>query len=542
MGLFLNIGNKNYAEFSQTQYFVDKSELINKLLKKDITEKFVCNSRARRFGKSVTADMLVAYFSKGVDSRSLFEPLKCMKDALFLESMNAYDTIFVDIQVQFKAAQFENEEPVSYISRKIVKELQEDYPDIVSGETALMNAVSEIYHETGSRFVIIFDEWDYPIRELDKGNTDRLSYIEMLRGLFKNNAAKSYIRLAYLTGIMPIVRTKGQSAVNNFMEYTMINPMDQAKDIGFTEEEVFLLCERFGVDFEQMKEWYNGYNLGGTAMYNPLSVVRAVSAKRFQQYWTVTGTYGDIDDLINKNFDGLREDIIKMLSGNRIPVNVSNGKNDLQSFRSKSEVLTALIHLGYFAYDADTQEAYVPNKEIQEFFYQYMEDNESDNLSRFMKVSEKILSAVMEGDAGETAEQIQRVHNDFVSSIEYNDENSLSCTITIALISAFRYYYKPVRGFPCEKGFADIVYLPLPNYPNRPVIVVELKWDKGADAAIAQIRKRQYPESLRSFSGEILLVGIDYDKKTKEHTCVIERLYAQTRAEEISSYGKKVLE
>ena len=192
MGLFLNIGNKNYAEFSQTQYFVDKSELINKLLKKDITEKFVCNSRARRFGKSVTA-----YFSKGADSRSLFEPLKCMKDALFLESMNAYDTIFVDIQVQFKAAQFENEEPVSYISRKIVKELQEDYPDIVSGETALMNAVSEIYHETGSRFVIIFDEWDYPIRELDKGNTDRLSYIEMLRGLFKNNAAKSRA----LTGI-----------------------------------------------------------------------------------------------------------------------------------------------------------------------------------------------------------------------------------------------------------------------------------------------------------------------------------------------------
>lgn len=250
-----------------------------------------------------------------------------------------------------------------------MKELQEDYPDIVSGETALMNAVSEIYHETGSRFVIIFDEWDYPIRELDKGNTDRLSYIEMLRGLFKNNAAKSYIRLAYLTGIMPIVRTKGQSAVNNFMEYTMINPMDQAKDIGFTEEEVFLLCERFGVDFEQMKEWYNGYNLGGTAMYNPLSVVRAVSAKRFQQYWTVTGTYGDIDDLICKNFDGLREDIIRMLSGNRIPVEVDNGINDLQTFEDKEQVITALIHLGYCACDEDTQEAYIPNKEIHAVFY-----------------------------------------------------------------------------------------------------------------------------------------------------------------------------
>ncbi len=531
MGLFLNIGNKNYAEFSQTQYFVDKSELINNLLKKDITEKFVCNSRARRFGKSVTADMLVAYFSKGVDSRSLFEPLKCMKDALFLESMNAYDTIFVDIQVQFKAAQFENEEPVSYISRKIVKELQEDYPDIVSGETALMNAVSEIYHETGSRFVIIFDEWDYPIRELDKGNTDRLSYIEMLRGLFKNNAAKSYIRLAYLTGIMPIVRTKGQSAVNNFMEYTMINPMDQAKDIGFTEEEVFLLCERFGVDFEQMKEWYNGYNLGGTAMYNPLSVVRAVSAKRFQQYWTVTGTYGDIDDLICKNFDGLREDIIRMLSGNRIPVEVDNGINDLQTFEDKEQVITALIHLGYCAYDEDTQEAYIPNKEIHAVFYKSVKKSKNDGMAQFMKLSEEILEAVMAGDGERTARLIQGVHNDFTSSIEYNDENSLSCTVMIALIAAFSYYHRPIREFPRDfqeeipwgKGFADIVYMPRANHPNRPVIVVELKGDKSAEAAIAQIRKKQYPESLKDYAGEMLLVGIDYDKKTKEHTCVIER-------------------
>ncbi len=349
---------------------------------------------------------------------------------------------------------------------------------------ALAAALESIYNQTGERFVIIFDEWDYPIRELDESSPDRLAYTEMLRGLFKNNAAKSYVRLAYLTGIMPIVRIKGQSAVNNFMEYTMTNPMD----------------------------------------YNPLSVVRVISAKRFGQYWTVTGTYGDIDDLINKNFDGLRVDIIRMLSGNRIPVNVSNGKNDLQFFKSKSEVITALIHLGYFAYDADAREAYVPNKEIQEVFYQYMVNNESDNLSRFIKVSEKILNAVMERDAEETARQIQNVHNDFISGIEYNDENSLVCTITIALISAFRYYHKPIREFPCGRGFADIVYLPLQTQPNRPVLVVELKWNKSAQTAIAQIKKKQYPESLREYSGDILLVGIDYDKKTKEHYCVIESL------------------
>ena len=522
MGRFLNKSNKKFADFSQTKYFVDKTELINKLLEKDEDEKFICNSRARRFGKSVTADMLVAYFSKGADSKSLFEPLKCVKDELFLESMNGYDTIFVDIQAQFGAARERNENPNKLIRQCVVKELQEEYPEIVSADDILADALAAIYHETGNQFVIIFDEWDYPVRELDEGSRERADYIEFLRGLFKNSDAKEYIRLAYLTGIMPIVRTKGQSAVNNFMEYTMTNPMDLAQDIGFTDAEVRTLCERSGVDYGQMREWYNGYDLNGIAIYNPLSVVRALSGRRFQQYWTVTGTYGDIDDLISKNFDGLREDIIKMLSGNRISVNVSNGKNDLQFFKNKSEVITALIHLGYFAYDAETREAYVPNKEIQEVFYQYMEDNESDNLSRFMKVSERILSAVMEGDAEEMARQIQSVHNDFVSSIEYNDENSLSCTIMIALISAFRYYHKPIREFPCGKGFADIVYQPLPNHPNRPVIVVELKWDQSADAAIAQIKKKQYPDSLREYSGEILLVAINYDKKTKEHSCVIE--------------------
>ena len=407
-----------------------------------------------------------------------------MKDTLFLENMNAYDTIFVDIQACFKEAEEIMAAPNQYIRSGLINELKAAYPKFVSKKMALAAALESIYNQTGERFVIIFDEWDYPIRELDESSPDRLAYTEMLRGLFKNNAAKSYVRLAYLTGIMPIVRIKGQSAVNNFMEYTMTNPMD----------------------------------------YNPLSVVRVISAKRFGQYWTVTGTYGDIDDLINKNFDGLRVDIIRMLSGNRIPVNVSNGKNDLQFFKSKSEVITALIHLGYFAYDADAREAYVPNKEIQEVFYQYMVNNESDNLSRFIKVSEKILNAVMERDAEETARQIQNVHNDFISGIEYNDENSLVCTITIALISAFRYYHKPIREFPCGRGFADIVYLPLQTQPNRPVLVVELKWNKSAQTAIAQIKKKQYPESLREYLGDILLVGIDYDKKTKEHYCVIESL------------------
>lgn len=437
MGRFLNKGNGKFAELAASKYFVDKSGLINKLLEKDGTEKFICNSRARRFGKSVTADMLVAYFSKGADSRELFALLNCEKNKLFVENMNQYDTIFMDIQAQFVQAKMKKLEPNNYVHKLLLQELRTEYPEIVSEEDTIADALSNIYNNIQNQFVIIFDEWDYPIRELEEGCQERTDYIEFLRGLFKNSDAKEYVRLAYLTGIMPVVRTKGQSAVNNFVEYTMTNPMDLAQEIGFTEGEVQSLCEKFGVDFDQMKEWYNGYNLNGIAMYNPLSVVRALSAKRFQQYWTTTGTYGDIDDLINMNFDGLREDIIKMLSGNRILVEVDNGINDLQTFENKGQVITALIHLGYCAYDADTQEAYIPNKEIHAVFYQSVKNSKNDGMLRFIKLSETILENIMAGSGEQVARLMQIVHNDFTSSIEYNDENSLSCTIMIALISAF---------------------------------------------------------------------------------------------------------
>ena len=522
MGRFLNIGNDRYEAFSKTKYFIDKTRMLNVLLEKDADEKFICSSRPRRFGKSVTANMMTAYFSRGADSRSLFEPLKCTKDVLFLSSMNQYDTIFVDIQAQFVTAAAIGTDPSQYISKSVVRELKEAYPEWIQEEMALNTALGIINHETGNQFVIIFDEWDYPVRELGLESKERSAYIDFLRVLFKSSDAMSYIRLAYLTGILPMVRAKGQSAVNNFHEYTMIRPKDLGEFTGFTEEEVAWLCERYHADFQKMKEWYNGYNINGRPVYNPLSVVRAVAEKDFGQFWTETGTYEDIGELINRDFDGLREAVIEMLSGNRIHVTIAGCRNDMYTFSDKDEVITTLIHLGYFAYDKTTREAYVPNKEIQEVFYKYLENDTGDNLSLFMKLSEEITAAVLTMDEDKTAALVQQVHNDFISSIEYNDENSLSCTITVALLALFKYYHKPVREFPCGKGFADIVYLPLAKYPNRPVIVVELKWNKSAAAAVAQIKERSYPASLQEYSGEILLVGITYDKKTKEHQCRME--------------------
>ena len=522
MGRFLNRDNQRYAKFSTTKYFVDKTGMINRLLEKDDDEKFLCCSRPRRFGKSITAHMLVAYFSRGADSRSLFEPLRCVKDAVFLENLNKYDTIFMDIQAQFVQAADNDMNPGQYIRRNILGELQKEYPDLVNDSMSVSTALSVVHAATGSEFVIIFDEWDYPIRELVGNSRERLDYIEFLRMMFKNAEAQDYVRMAYLTGILPMVRAKGQSAVNNFDEYTMIDARDLGGDIGFVEAEVRELCERYGVSVDEMKRWYDGYDLGGVEVYNPLSVVRAVESGRFRQYWTETGTYEDIRSLIEHDFDGLKEAVIQMLSGNRIPVSVYGCRNDMYTFRDKDQIITTLIHLGYFAYDADTQEAYVPNKEIREIFYRYMENSQNDPLSSFLKYSKEALAAVLEGDQERVAGLVQKVHDDFISSIEYNDENSLSCTVMIALLASFAYYQRPVREFPCGKGFADLVYLPLPQCPQRPVIVVELKWNQSADTAIAQIREKRYPDSLKDYYGDIVLVGISYEKKAREHTCVIE--------------------
>ena len=441
----------------------------------------------------------------------------------FLQNMNQYNTIFVDMQAQFTTAQKKKIPPNQYLEKNIVKELHIEYPSFISSEETLEESLSTIYYETGSQFVIIFDEWDYPIRELEEDSPDRAIYIDFLRGLFKNSDAKDYIRLAYLTGILPIIRAKGQSAVNNFHEYTMVKAKDFAPYIGFTEGETRSLCEKYQVDFQKVKEWYNGYSLNGTAIYNPLSVVEAVANNDFDQHWTETGTYSDIRELINMNMDGVLDSILLMLSGEKIPLNTHGCKNDMHTFANKDQVITTLVHLGYIAYDSQTQEAYIPNKEVQKVFEDYAAYGYPDRFTKFAGYAQEVLISIEHEDAERVAEILQIMHNEFVSSIRYHDENSLCCVIMIAMLASLKTYHKAVREFPCGKGFADLVYLPLRKDTNKPAILMELKWNKSAKTAITQIKERQYPKSLEDYAGEILLVGIDYQKETKEHTCIIER-------------------
>ena len=389
----------------------------------------------------------------------------------------------------------------------------------------LADALSLVNACTGNRFVIIIDEWDVLIRDEADDTAIQDSYIDFLRGLFKGVEPSKYIALAYLTGILPIKKLKTQSALNNFEEFTMLNAGQLVPYIGFTEEEVHELCDKYGRDYSQVKSWYDGYLLDDYQVYNPKAVVSIMQSGKYMSYWSQTGSYEVIVPLINMDFDGLRTAIIEMLSGASVSVDVTSFQNDTVSFANRDDVITYLIHLGYLAYNQELGEAFIPNEEIRQELKNAVKRNKWNEMAVFQKESLALLDATLDMEEDTVAASIEKIHNDYASSIEYNNENSLSSVLTIAYLSSMQYYFKPIRELPTGRGFADFVYIPKPMYKSDyPALVVELKWNKAAKTAVEQIRNRKYTQALEQFAGDILLVGINYDKKSKEHTCVIERL------------------
>lgn len=526
MGKFLNPDNSAFQTAINSQIYIDKTGLIaftNSVL--GTQQAFICNSRPRRFGKSITANMLTAYYSKGCQSDKLFANLSIAKDAAYAEHLNKYDVIHFDVQWCLMMAGAA-EKTVEFISKNILKELRDVYGAAISADAHnVAAALSDINTATGNRFVIIIDEWDVLIRDEAANKIVQEEYINFLRGLFKGTEPTRYIALAYLTGILPIKKYKTQSALNNFLEYTMLNPGNMAQYIGFTEAEVQDICAEYQKDFREVKRWYDGYLLGAYHVYNPCAVVNLIFQGTFQSYWSQTGTYESIVPLINMNFDGLKTDVVTMLSGDAVAVRTTTYQNDMVTFKNKNDVMTLLIHLGYLAYDQEERKAYIPKEEIRSEFLDAIEDTTWNEFVDFQKLSAEVLDATLELDAAKVAKLIEKVHMEYASVIQYNNENSLSSVLSIAYLGAMQYYFKPVREMPLGRGFADFVFIPKQRYAeDYPALVVELKWNKSAATAIKQIRERRYPASLQGFAQDILLVGINYDKQTKEHTCSIEKL------------------
>ena len=287
--------------------------------------------------------------------------------------------------------------------------------------------------------------------------------------------------------------------------------------------EVKTLCETYGIDYEKVCRWYDGYLLNDYHVYNPKAVVSVMQRKTFQSYWSQTSTYETIQPFVNMNFDGLKTSIMTMLSGDEVRVRTTTYQNDMVTFKNKDDVLTLLIHLGYLAYHQDRQTAYIPNEEIRGEFVDAVEENHWTELQVFEKLSMDLLEATLEKDADRVAKLIEKIHMDYASTIQYNNENSLSSVLTIAYLSSLQYYFRPVRELPTGRGFADFVFIPKTEYQyDYPALVVELKWNQDVKTALSQVRDKQYPQSLLQYTGNILLVGINYDKRTKEHQCQIE--------------------
>lgn len=524
MGTFLNRGNKSFESARKSQIYIDKTGLLeytNSVL--DTEQRYICFSRPRRFGKSIAAGMLTAYYGKGCDSRPLFEDLKIAKSADFEEHLNQYDVIHLDIAylaVQNKSSL----ETVSYIQKCVIEELKEAYPEILSEEDQMLPfSLSKIHRATGAKFIIIIDEWDAIFREDKYDENAQEAYIALLRGLFKGEQSKDFVKLAYITGILPIKKYKSESALNNFDEFTMKSPKRLAEYVGFTEQEVKELCEEYDMDFSEAARRYDGYSFRRMKhVYNPNSVVKAMLSGEYDNYWTSTVTYESLKDYISMNFDGLRDSVVQMLAKGRCKVNTDTFENDMTSFKSRDDVLTVLIHLGYLAYDADKREAYIPNEEVRTSFANAVQDTDWTPVVQAIRQSDRLLHYTWNGDAEAVAKGINEVHMANTSILEYNDENALSCVITLAYYNAVN-EYTLIREMPSGKGYADIVFLPR-KYSDKPAMVVELKYNQSPEGAIAQIKERQYTKALEDYKGDLLLVGISYDKEKKEHSCVIEEM------------------
>ena len=520
MGIYLNPGNDLFRQAVKSKIYVDKSmliDVINSVI--DTSDKHICISRPRRFGKSMAANMLSAYYSRGCDSRDLFKDLKIKETENFEKHLNKYNVLKFDVRGFASKASGGKE-----MTEKLIKSLKRDLLKVYGNmdfpeDFSLEEMLGEIYDEHRVPFVFIIDEWDCAFRVFKNDTEGQKYYLDFLRDLLKE---KEYVALDYATGIFPVKKYGEHSALNMYHEYTMTSQKRFAEYTGFTEKEVQMLCGDDTDMLEELKRWYDGYKVDNNEIYNPNSVVQAITEKTFDNYWTKTETFEALKEYIQLDMDGLRNSVIKMISGERIHVNTEKFQNDMTSFKSADDVLTLLIHLGYLTYDRATGETWIPNREVAQEFINCIEDGGWEEVMNSIRKSDNLLKATLDLDEKKVADIVEEIHRQNTSVIAYNNELSLSVTLSLAYYSA-RKQYEIIREFPSGDGFADLAFIPRKGM-NVPAMVIELKYDKTAEGAISQIKNKNYTEKLKAFSGELLLVGINYDKENRKHECRIEKI------------------
>ncbi len=540
------------VEAKDTRIFVDKTDFINRtnaLLNTD--GKLLSLTRPRRFGKTVTADMLLAYYSKGYDGQKIFDNLKITNNeykASYEKNLNKYDVIYIDmnsIRDDYIAYTEDDELQVKgittivdYLQYSVIEELKEneDYAKILSesrkvGKKNLSSALKEICNHTKEQFILIMDEWDLIHRDYRNDTQLQESFIDFLRGLFKGKKGQGSFAFAYLTGILPIKKYNSQSALNGFDEYNMLAPGDYAPYFGFTEGEVadIVKSQECKVSHQNLKEWYEGYKIKGVDIYNPNSVCKAVSRNECISYWSKTSSNEEVVRLINTDFDGIKKDILNLIEGARVQFDFTNFQNDMVNIKDKNDVFSLLVCLGYLGCsdidgDEELKLAYVPNKEIKRALIGIIKQQEWYERMETIRRSESLLKAILELDATTVATLIQDVHNSpAVALLDYNNEESLTYCVMTGLLWSTLGKYISHREEQAGKGRADLVYEPTIK-GTSPLILIEFKYDDSAEDAIKQIKEKEYFKRYAGQYRNIILVGINYSTKTKDHQCLIEKL------------------
>lgn len=520
MGRYINTGNAGFQSSRNGEY-VDKSGLISIVNGTLFTERrFSCVTRCRRFGKSMAAKMLNAYYDLSCDSRSLFADLQIAQDASFEQHLNKYPVIYLDLSdfvTRFKTADI-----VGRIDAELRADIAKAYPEVeTEADDDLMALLFRIADRRQQQFIFIIDEWDAICREFAPGTEAMDRYVGWLRRMFKGGLTLQTFAGVYMTGILPIKKYKTESALNNFQEYSMVTPRRMAGYFGFRKTEVKALAEKYGMDFDELEKWYDGYQIGNErSIFNPNSVMQAIDNGYCTSFWASTGAYDAVARYIQMNYEGLKDDIIAMLAGGRCYVDPTGFQNDMSVVRSKDDVLTVLIHLGYLSYDWRANECYIPNREVTGEMVNAVKDTNWNHVAAALEQSRRLLQATLAGDEAAVARGVDAAHDEHTSILSYNDENSLACVLSLAYYYAGNDYIVH-RELATGKGFADLVLIPRKNVAS-PAIVIELKYHQAVDTAIAQIKRREYPAKVAQYVGNLLLVGISYDRETKQHACRIE--------------------
>lgn len=525
MGTCINPGIDGFMTVRNGRY-IDKSGLIATMNSKiDTTEKLICFSRPRRFGKTVAAKMLCAYYCKGYDSKKLFDDLEIANDPGYNEKyedyLNRYNVICLDIAGMLSVSSPDN--LVKEVNSLINKELKESFDQCVDLQETIDKSLYNIAYKTGEKFIAIIDEWDAPIRD-SRGTSDtRREYMELLRLLFKNTVITDKVFAGvYMTGILPIAKDGSQSALSEFREYSMLYPDELTKYIGFTEEEVKRICEETHMNFDTMKLWYDGYSFDRIkSIYNPYAIMEACRTGMYRSYWKMTSAADSLLDYIDMDFGGLSKAVTELMAGLSVKIDVDGFQNTVSDFKTKDDVLTLLVHFGYLSFDEKNETVRIPNEEIRiEFSKALRRSNHKETLQRVLE-SDKLIDSTISMDENTVARIIQKIHEEETAPLTYNNEQALRGVLKLAYFS-YKDKYSRFEELPSGKGYADLVYIPKRD-SHVPALIIELKWNKTAEAAIDQIKDRNYAQAVIDYSEDILMVGINYDEKTHVHTCKIEK-------------------